>query len=185
LFGGLIFDQWVIHGVLGPKTSLLHADPIDYWARRITEILPPATDLRLSTLASLQTVCQLQSLLADLLANNHPPTAERDAAWFEQACALLEELPFRGQAAVARQLGTTADCFRKRFQKIAGVAPSHYRKAHLIDRACAMLQENRLRDHEIADALGFHDAAHFSKYFKAHNGQTPTAFRRAQPVTPR
>jgi AraC family transcriptional activator of pobA len=35
---------------------------------------------------------------------------------------------------------------------------------------------------EIAYELGFEDANHFSKFFKKHTGQTPTDFKKANPV---
>ena len=181
LFEGPVFNDWLDRGILSVDRPLLQAQPVDRWARRMMEILPSKVDIRLSSLDALATVCQMQSLLADLLAADQMPINDTESAWLQQACALLQELPYPGQDAIARQLGCSVDAFRKRFQKISGVSPNRYRQAQLIEQACALLQDPNLRDHEIADRLGFHDAAHFSKFFKASCGQTPSAFRKGQP----
>lgn len=181
LFNGSVFQQWLRTGILNPKASILQAQPIDEWARRITSVLPPSENLYTSSRTSLKAVCRLQNLLAQLLDEAPENLLDVDAEWLAQARALLEEIPFRGQATVSRQLRTTTDCFRKRFHKLLGISPREYRHSYLVDRASALLQNGKLRDHEIANTLGFYDAAHFSKFFKSRSGQTPSSFRQSQP----
>lgn len=184
LFDGPVFHTWLSAGILTPDRPVLHAQPIERWARRMSEILPSQPEMRLSSKDALSAVCRVQNLLADLLCADQANVDNRSNAWHQQACALLQELPYPGQAAIARQLGcSSVDAFRKRFQKLSGVAPNRYRQISIAEQACRLLQSGQLRDHQIADRLGFHDAAHFSKFFKAHCGQTPTAFRQSQPMS--
>lgn len=96
--------------------------------------------------------------------------------------ALLESLPYPGLTAIARLTGAIPDSFRKRFRALSGETVSAYRTKSLIDRAKNLLEQRRLRDSEIADALGFHDAAHFSKRFKQIVGMALGAFRAQWPM---
>ncbi|MCC5834725.1 MAG: AraC family transcriptional regulator [Opitutales bacterium] len=182
LFDGPVFKHWLNSGVVSLNRPVLRAQPIGHWAQRMANILPSKPEIRLSSMDSLATVCSMQTLLSDLLSADQPRIDDSESAWHQQACALLQELPYTGQQAIARQLGCSVDAFRKRFQKLAGISPNRYRQAFLVEQACQLLQNPERRDHEIAERLGFHDAAHFSKFFKASCGQTPSSFRRGQPI---
>jgi AraC-like DNA-binding protein len=177
LFDGPVFDLWQDQRVICPECPIFHAAPVAEWARRISEILPIPGDSRFSATASVQAVCRLQHLLADMLALQRPPLGYGDEAWLDQARALLETLPYPGLALIAAQTGTNPDSFRKRFRALSGETVSAYRAQFLVRRAKSLLEQQRLRDAEIADALGFHDAAHFSKRFKQLVGMAPGAFR--------
>lgn len=181
LFTGPVFDLWQAAGVIRPDGPILHAAPVAEWARRISEILPMAGESRLSATAGVQAVCQLQHLLADILAIQQGPIGYGEEAWLDRARALLESLPYPGLPAIARQTGVSPDSFRKRFRALSGKTVSDYRTQVLVRRAKSLLEQHRLRDSEIADALGFHDAAHFSKRFKQVVGMTPSAFRAPWP----
>lgn len=181
LFTGPVFDLWQTGGVICPERPVFHAAPAVEWVRRISEILPVARDSRLSASASTQAVCQLQHLLADMLALQQAPIGYGEEAWLDRARALLEALPYPGLPAIARQSGVSPDSFRKRFRALSGQTVSDYRTQVLVRRAKSLLEQHRLRDAEIADALGFHDAAHFSKRFKQVAGMAPRAFRAQLP----
>lgn len=176
LFGGKIFDAWRETGALPSDKPILRASPIEKWARRFREVLP-SSDSHMSSSESLQAVCQVQSLLADILGAKTSSPIDGNDSWLEQACALLETVPYRGMVEVARQLGCNEESFRKRFRRLAGISASRHRTVSLIDRACTLIQQGGMRDAEIADALGFCDAAHFSRRFKEQMKKTPTAFR--------
>ncbi len=184
LFAGKIFDAWRETGVVVPDEPILRATPVEKWARKFGEILSPAPASRIPSSASLQAVCRVQSLLADILASKTSGVSDGNDAWLEQAYALLEAVPYRGLGAIARQLGSNRESFRKRFRRLAGISATRHRTACLIDRACALIQQGGMRDAEIADALGFSDPAHFSRRFKEHMKQTPTAFRANLPRNP-
>lgn len=184
LFAGKIFDAWRETGALLPDDPILRATPIEKWARRFREVLPPSSYSDMSPSASLQAVCQVQSLLADILGSKASTAIDGNDNWLEQACALLETVPYRGLGVVARQLGSSEESFRKRFRRLAGISARRHRTTCLIDRACALIQQGEMRDAEIADALGFCDAAHFSRRFKEQMNLTPTAFRAGLPRNP-
>jgi AraC-like DNA-binding protein len=181
LFEGLIFDTWRHQGVLSLDLPVLHAEPIGEWSRRFSEILQ-GSGSSASSVTCLRAVCQVQTLVADLLAwRASCPRFDDDAAWLDRAVALLESPPHCGLAAIARQMGSSLESFRKRFRRLACISASTYRTTHLMDRACVLIQEGRLRDAQIADLLGFYDPAHFSKRFKRVVGVPPSAFRAQLP----
>lgn len=181
LFSGAVFDLWRDGGVLRPEHPILQAFPVAEWARRISEILPLAGHSRLPIAASVQAVCRVQHLLADILAHRQTPIGYGEEAWLDRAHALLETHPYPGLPAIARLTGHNPDSFRKRFRSLSGQTVSDFRTNTLIQRAKNLLEQRRLRDSEIAEALGFHDAAHFSKRFKQIVGMTPRAFRAQWP----
>jgi AraC-like DNA-binding protein len=102
-----------------------------------------------------------------------------DLHWLDRATSLLEADLSQSVdwQAVGRQMGLTAESFRKRFTRLAGQPPAHYRIGRQIDRACELMQDRSLPDRQIAEALGFCDEFYFSRRFKAVTGQSPRQFR--------
>ncbi len=80
---------------------------------------------------------------------------------------------------VAKLLNMSYSAFRKRFTRITGVSPAHYRGQRTIEEACRLLRETGLTNQEIAERLGFADAFHFSHRFKVMTGHSPSGFREA------
>ena len=80
--------------------------------------------------------------------------------------AALEALPYPGLESVAHPFGLTTDTFRKRFRALSGTSVTAFRQRHLMTKAKALLAQGRLRHREIAEALGFYDPAHFSRFLK-------------------
>lgn len=64
------------------------------------------------------------------------------------------------------------------FQRYAQATPIEVRNKMLSDRAVTLLQTTNLSVEEIAERLGFCNAAYFRKVVKACTGKTPTAHRR-------
>ena len=58
-----------------------------------------------------------------------------------------------------------------------GMTPLQYRNKLLADRACRLLRFGDISISEIAEMLGFCDAAYFSRFFKKQNGCTPKEYR--------
>jgi AraC-like DNA-binding protein len=173
VFEGPIFDLWRQQGVLSPARPLYHLEPQDYWRHRLEEIVAP-------NLPPLERVCRVQAVLADALTNYQRDTAaERDEEWLAQARAHLAteiEKPLYVEH-VARKLRMSHETFRKKFLRLAGVAPYRYRLTRVIDHACRLVHEGRLTNKEIAAQLGFSDEFHFSRRFKQVTGRSPAQFR--------
>jgi AraC-like DNA-binding protein len=172
-FEGPVFDVWRKRGVLNPARPIYHLEPLDYWLRRLEEIVAP-------NLPALERVCRAQTFLADALTNyERDLAAERDEVWLAQARSLLDADIAKALyvETVARKLGLSNETFRKRFVRLAGISPYRYRMTRVIDHACRLVREDRLTNKEIAEQLGFSDEFHFSHRFKQVTGRSPSQFR--------
>jgi hypothetical protein len=69
--------------------------------------------------------------------------------------------------------------FRELFKRHTGTSPYQYHLARRLDRAQTLLAESELTIKEVAAALHFNDAYHFSKTFKARTGRSPSRWRQA------
>ena len=67
--------------------------------------------------------------------------------------------------------------FRRLFKKMFGYPPAEYRIKLRINKACDYLKYTQLPVHQIAEELGFIDAAYFTKIFKQERGITPLQYR--------
>jgi AraC-like DNA-binding protein len=170
VFSGPLFDLWRAKGLLDPAQPVRHVEPVDYWLRRLEEVVHSETD-------SLQKVCSLQHLLAEILEDtddSQPPH------WLTRAYSLLQ---MRDQTPpeVARSLGMSYETFRKHFSSAAGVSPGHYQTLKAMDKACALMMTEESTNKEIAERLHFCDEFHFARRFKQIMGLTPTQFRARMP----
>ena len=66
----------------------------------------------------------------------------------------------------------------KEFKKATGKSVMAHFTTLKMERAKQLLRERELSVHQIADRLGFDTPNYFSKVFRAHTGQTPTAYQR-------
>lgn len=173
VFDGPVFDLWREKALLKPSVPVYHLEPVDYWLRRLEEVVAP-------NLSILDRICRLQSVLASALTDyQRDPASARDEEWLAQAQALLDA--DIGKALyvehVARRLGLSPETFRKKFARLAGAPPWRYRMTRVIEYACRLVHEGRLTNKEIAEQFGFNDEFHFSRRFKQITGRSPTQFR--------
>lgn len=64
------------------------------------------------------------------------------------------------------------------FREEYGTTPMAYREKLLMQRAKGMLADSEFSVGEVADALGFESPAYFSRFFKKHEGISPSAYSR-------
>lgn len=172
VFSGPLFELWRAKGLLDPAKPLRHLEPLDFWLRRLQEVVLTEVD-------SLQQVCSLQHLLAEALQVSDESRAPH---WLAHAYLMLQrgnETPEK----VAQILGMSYETFRKRFSSAAGVSPGYYQSMKVMDTACALMITGELTNKEIAERLNFCDEFHFSRRFKQITGLTPTQFRLKMPHT--
>ena len=177
-FQGPTFDLWRNLGLLDPRKPIQHAEPVAVWNHRIESVLDPARQLGFAS--SLLEICRLQRLLAEIITGIGRSASHQDELqWLRRATDLIDA-SLAGPADwenLARQMGLTAESFRKRFARLAGQPPARYRMERLMDRARELMRNPSLRDRQIAESLGFCDEFYFSRRFKSITGQSPRQFR--------
>lgn len=130
----------------------------------------------------------LESLLAVLLAwlarQIAPPSmqalpAARGTRHFAGFCRLIETEYARQHPVswYARQLGITAAHLNALCRKTAGQSALHLVHERLLLEARRNLVYTSLSVGQVSDALGFADAAYFTRFFKQRTGLSPRAFR--------
>ena len=67
------------------------------------------------------------------------------------------------------------------FHEEYGMAPLEYRDALLMRRATLLLKDGSFSVTEIAETLGFESVSYFSRFFKKHQGISPSAYIRQKP----
>lgn len=81
-------------------------------------------------------------------------------------------------AALARDLGMTADHFTRVFRAAIGATPRTVLTAARLDLARHLLRDSTLSVAQVAASCGFADPAFFGRHFAAHAGCAPGAWRR-------
>lgn len=180
VFNGPQFDFLRRRGLLDPKRPVWHLEPVDYWRRRLQEVV--AGEERHTEAGATRAMGQFLHLVCDMAATDAEARQrpERDT-WFEESQRLLGNPAGCGWPTphqVARDVGLSYDNFRKQFALRAGVSPGQFQKRKRIDRACAAIYQGSHGFKELAEELKFCDVFHFSKAFKQVTGLTPSEFRK-------
>jgi AraC family transcriptional activator of pobA len=92
----------------------------------------------------------------------------------------LIELEMRNHWAIpayAAALGVTADRLNTAVRRATGRSPMDLVNGRLMTEAATLLDNSAMQTAEIADLLGFKDAAYFSRFFRRHAGTSPRDFR--------
>jgi AraC family transcriptional activator of pobA len=79
----------------------------------------------------------------------------------------------------AAELGITPTHLSRVCREIVGKPASALIQDRVVQEAMRNLAYTSIAVHEIAEALGFVDPAHFSRFFTQHVGRTPSVFRRS------
>lgn len=79
---------------------------------------------------------------------------------------------------LAQELNISPSTLAKRFKKETGMAVGAYLDQMLFNQACQLLLTTDLTVCQISDQLDFCDQFYFSRYFKRHQGETPTNYRK-------
>jgi AraC family transcriptional activator of pobA len=115
-----------------------------------------------------------------------PPAPDRDGELVARFRALLEDR-FRSQwrlPAYAAQLGVTPARLTTACRRCLGRSPQELLHDRLVLEAKRALLYTSHGVAEIAHALGFADAAYFSRFFRRHAGVPAGAFRRGRRAAP-
>lgn len=98
----------------------------------------------------------------------------------QEIAARLRSDPANAQsvAALARDLGMTADHFTRVFRAAIGATPRAVLTAARLDLARHLLRDSTLSVAQVAASCGFADPAFFGRHFSVHAGCSPGTWRR-------
>lgn len=88
-----------------------------------------------------------------------------------------DELMKRGIAGIASELGYSPTYCARLFKSVYGVSPRQYLSTVKLRESQLLLLNRELTMEQIAERLGFRDAAHFSKQFKRWTDLSPSEYR--------
>lgn len=77
----------------------------------------------------------------------------------------------------AKNSGYSKYHFIRLFKEATGLTPIEYRIQIRLENACSLLRSTSYSMREISEAVGFTDAAYFSRLFKKRFGQSPQNYR--------
>ncbi len=115
-------------------------------------------------------------------------TCGRDSAGFpdaldprlRKACRLIEDQIMNKNprwTQVCRECGTGYENLRKLFRQHLDISPARYREQRRMEHALQLIQTQHYPAKKIAELLGYHDEAHFSRAFRRANGETFTQYK--------
>lgn len=83
------------------------------------------------------------------------------------------------QSALAATAGMSSSAFSRAFKAEFGITFSQYLARYRIGRACDLLRQGARSMTNVGQAVGFDDASHFARTFRAVLGVSPSAYMRA------
>lgn len=103
----------------------------------------------------------------------------KDAAFMRSLALIHERYAEKLTVSVlAREARLSKSTYMRKFLYICKMPPAEYITRKRIESAENMLKNSNASISEIAEKVGFYDAAHFSKTFKKANGVSPLEYRK-------
>lgn len=110
-----------------------------------------------------------------------PDAAPRDAKVLKWLCPAFQLLASTDGKVTVSDLARVVMCspthLRRLFQKVVGMSPQQWLLERRLRKAAQLLQTTDKTVQQIADECGFESLSHFSRYFKAKFGITPSQYR--------
>lgn len=162
---------------IGDEVVLFSDRPIKITDKAPTECVEAVTSLEKDfgidedSVARMQKLCSVFSCLQKKNVSHNAKRLMPAVKYLQEniavgvGCATLAELCF---------LSTSR--FYELFGAEFGMTPLEYRDRMLIKRASAMLTAGDVSVREVALAVGFENAAYFSRFFKKHTGVAPSEY---------
>lgn len=158
------------------------ADPLGVALTRqvLAELYAPQTGERQAYVGALVSALKAHMLRGPLAANAAAfPTSDFAAYRIHHIMnAVLQHPEYtHSLEEMAATAGLTPPHFCRVFKRAVGVSPHQYVMKARLERAQEMLAASDLSIAAVAESLGFGSQSHFTRAFRAHAGQTPSAWR--------
>lgn len=178
---GPLLEMWHKATLISTADPIWRLLPVKYWVERMIAVVgDTATPDHDEILAQMG---RLQVFFADMrLAKRSSTGYPEDRRWLHMAKELLDPAVSHERSdldEVAAAVGMDYHSFRRRFTRLADIAPTQYRLQAQIGyaRALIMARGPTIGNKELADLCGFYDECHFSRQFKRITGMTPSQYR--------
>lgn len=114
------------------------------------------------------------------MPERRPGTTAQRTALFEDATELVraEYADDLNLSDVARRIATSRRQLQRIYNEIGGTTFRDQLTQVRMEAAAGFLQENGATVREIANRVGYRQAAQFAKAFRSHHGVSPSEFRR-------
>lgn len=185
------YEKFKLHGALGKfhypmRAVILSLTPEQFGVMaegfrmmaRLSTLDHPQRDEMLTMMCSL-----LATLGDEFILQQHPEFAggqKPQEELFEHFYQLIARhyRESREVAFYAKKLALTPKYFATVIKQTTGMAATEWINRYVLVEAKWLLRQDRQKSiQQIAYLLGFTEQASFSRFFKAHSGQTPTEYR--------
>jgi AraC-like DNA-binding protein len=124
---------------------------------------------------------EILSALMEFAARGEPVYDDHAMGRLSKVLKIMGENPAAKHSCreLAAMAGFSPSRFNAVFRGHLGAAPKVYLRGLRLRQASALLLSGDGRTQEIADKCGFCSSAYFCRFFKAHTGMSPAAFRAA------
>ena len=134
----------------------------------------------------LTAVCQVNALVYQACADWAPPQTEeqrRRLAASRRYAPVLDFVERKGDAtttveSLAERAGMRSDVFSRTFSHDMGMTAKEFLTRSLMRKASRLLLDPAIPVGRVAKELRFSSPYYFSRFFRKHSGQSPSAFRR-------
>lgn len=167
----------------GPKFAFVDQLGVTLTRQVVAALYEPASDEREAYVDALMTALKAH-VTRSAAGSTERRTAEipiacSSAHRLHQIMGLIRAHPERDHdlEELAQIAGVTPSHFCRIFLKATGITPHRYVMKTKLDCAEHKLRESELAMSQIAEFLGFKGQAHFTRAFRQHRGETPSAYR--------
>ena len=115
-------------------------------------------------------------LLFDVIVNDIEAEAAENKNMINRVCDLLSRDVSVSFGDIAKECAISESGLRRIFKERVGVTPIQYRTETKLKQSIYLLESTDLSVSEIAEKLGFFDAAYFCKVFRLRFGITPKQY---------
>lgn len=161
---------------VNPETGVFCSPPNEIF----TPIIRKLQNTRSSLLPAPLLLELFLSVFHEHLKTNRPQAPTSNAAIYVDTAVQYIDSHIHNKITVeeiTRFLGVTQPYLFKIFKEHLNQAPKQYIAEQKISLAKRLLRESSLPVWQVAKAVGFEDALHFSKVFSDHTGLSPSRFR--------